>query len=214
MSINIGQILRDMIYIFDKYKFCKMIIIILAILLSGFFSIIIKNPIISVFFLVLAFFYSSIIFIYFNLEFLAFIIIIIYAGALIMLFLFVIMMLNLKIVEFYNNFYNYLPIACYISLLFYMNILFIFFNDYNSIEDINHEYYHYISLIDTRNNIYLIGELIYNFYNHLLIITSLILLISMMGSIILTMNTNINNSNLYNEVYINILDMQIYDKKI
>jgi len=130
-----------------------------------------------------------------------------------MLFLFVIMMLNLKIVEFYNNFYNYLPIACYISLLFYTNILFISFNDYNSIEDINHEYYHYISLIDTRNNIYLIGELIYNFYNHLLIITSLILLISMMGSIILTMNTNINNSNLYNEVYINILDMQIYDKK-
>jgi len=131
-----------------------------------------------------------------------------------MLFLFVIMMLNLKIVEFYNNFYNYLPIACYISLLFYTNILFISFNDYNSIEDINHEYYHYISLIDTRNNIYLIGELIYNFYNHLLIITSLILLISMMGSIILTKNTKINNLNLYNEVYINILDMQIYNKKI
>src|SRR3546814_8349772 len=96
--------------------FFLIIICSLAVIIS-------HNPVQSVYFLILVFAFSSILFIILGAEFLAVLVIIIYVGAISILFLFVVMMLNLRIMELYSNFYNYLPIGRFIGLFF----LFAFF---------------------------------------------------------------------------------------
>jgi NADH-quinone oxidoreductase subunit J len=189
--------------------------VLVVLLTCGWLSLISKNPIISVFFLILTFFFSSIIFIYLDLEFLAFILLIIYVGALTMLFLFVIMMLNLRMIEIYDNFFNYLPVACYINLLFCAGILFYFLGDYTHFDnEINsYGYESYIVPLYVESNLYLIGEVIYGFYNYLLIVASLILLVSMIGSVILTLDPKVDELDVYDEMYINTSNMLMLSRK-
>ena len=63
-------------------------------------------------------------------EFLAILVFIIYIGAISILFLFVIMLLNLRTIELYNTFFNYLPIGSFIGLLFFFEIFYIFSLDF------------------------------------------------------------------------------------
>ena len=64
-------------------------------------------------------------FIYMGADFIGLIILIVYIGAIAVLFLFVIMMLNIRILEF-QNFSIYLPLACFLSLIFLMEIVYIY----------------------------------------------------------------------------------------
>ena len=75
------------------------------LLLSSLFVLISQNPVHSVLFLILAFCNASGILFLFNAEFLGLVFIIIYVGAIAILFLFVVMMLNVKIYSSSNNFY-------------------------------------------------------------------------------------------------------------
>ena len=65
-----------------------------------------KNPIYSVLFLILAFFNSAALFLIANAEFLAMLLVIVYVGAVALLFLFVIMMLNIEFKNKINNFFE------------------------------------------------------------------------------------------------------------
>lgn len=82
--------------------------------------IISKNPIQSVFFLILIFLMTTIIFVLVGAEFLAIAVLIIYVGAIAILFLFVVMMLNLRILELYSSFHYHIPIGGIIGLFFFM----------------------------------------------------------------------------------------------
>jgi NADH-quinone oxidoreductase subunit J len=78
-----------------------------------------KNSITSVLYLILVFILNSLCFLLLGAEFLSILIIIIYIGAISILFLFVIMMLNLRIVEVYNTLISYFPIASFLSIFFF-----------------------------------------------------------------------------------------------
>ena len=87
-----------------------------------------RNPVFSVLFLILSFFNISALLFLLELEFLPIVFLVVYVGAVAVLFLFVLMMLNIKLAELRENTTHYLPIACFLFfyLLFRANFNFLF----------------------------------------------------------------------------------------
>jgi NADH-quinone oxidoreductase subunit J len=81
-----------------------------------------RNPVHSVLFLIIVFILNICFFFILGAEFLALIFLIIYVGAIAVLFLFIVMMLNIKAVELTEGFFQYLPVAYFIMYIFYMEI--------------------------------------------------------------------------------------------
>jgi NADH-quinone oxidoreductase subunit J len=90
---------------------------------SGLMVISSRNPVHSVFYLVLAFITTSLLLIIMGIEFLSILFIIVYVGAIAILFLFVVMMLNIKLVEIMDNTTRYVPIGFIIGFIFLSLIL-------------------------------------------------------------------------------------------
>src|SRR5437899_3816653 len=86
-----------------------------------------RNPVHSVLFLILAFFNAAALFLLIGAEFLAMILVIVYVGAVAVLFLFVVMMLNIDFVELRRGFVRYLPIGAAIGAVLLIELFFLFF---------------------------------------------------------------------------------------
>lgn len=171
------------------------------IIISSLLIIISKNSITSVLYLISVFILTSLMLLLLGAEFLSILIVIIYIGAISILFLFVIMMLNLRIVEVYNTLVSYFPIGCFLGLFFFFEFLFIVKVDLDflSINYLNNNYLELnlinYNLIWSSSNLYLIGDLLFNSFNYLLILAGLILLLAMLGSILLTLDKTYHNIN-------------------
>ena len=98
-------------------------------LVSGVMVITARNPVHSVLFLILVFCNAAGLLILLNLDFFAMIFLVVYVGAIAVLFLFVVMMLNIKLAEINENVLRYLPIGGLIGLLFLFEILVVIDND-------------------------------------------------------------------------------------
>ena len=178
-----------------------------------------KQPIQSLLSLILSFGMSSIIFMILGAEFLSLLIFIVYIGAIAVMFLFVIMMLNVKVVELRSFYLKYLPVGIFIILFFFFELfIYIYYDFFYFFSDFF--YINWINFIDFKGNIYLLGSIIYSNYFVLFLFLALILFISMLGSIILLVNwmdkkqTSINkeyyfesfNKNKINNLYISFKD--------
>ncbi len=86
-----------------------------------------RNPVHSVLFLILAFFNAAALFVLLGAEFLAMILIVVYVGAVAVLFLFVVMMLDIDFVELRRGFMNYLPLGGAIGGLIFFELAFVMF---------------------------------------------------------------------------------------
>src|SRR6201981_2559538 len=84
---------------------------------SGVFVVSARNPVHSVLFLIVAFFNSAALFVLIGAEFLAMILVIVYVGAVAVLFLFVVMMLNIDFLELRSGFVRYLPIGALVGFI-------------------------------------------------------------------------------------------------
>ncbi|MEE8549305.1 MAG: NADH-quinone oxidoreductase subunit J, partial [Alphaproteobacteria bacterium] len=85
-----------------------------------------RNPVHSVLFLIAAFFNAAGLFVLMGAEFLAMILVIVYVGAVLVLFLFVVMMLDINFVEMRQGFLQYLPIGGLIGVILLIELLFVF----------------------------------------------------------------------------------------
>ena len=83
-----------------------------------------RNPVHSVLFLILAFFNSAGLFVLMGAEFLAMILVVVYVGAVAVLFLFVVMMLDINFVELREGFLQYLPVGGLIGLILLVELVF------------------------------------------------------------------------------------------
>src|SRR5581483_2341982 len=83
-----------------------------------------RNPVYSVLFLILAFFNAAALFVLIGAEFVAMILIIVYVGAVAVLFLFVVMMLDINLARLKEGFLDYLPIGAMIGAALLAEILF------------------------------------------------------------------------------------------
>lgn len=99
-------------------------------LISGVMVITARNPVHSVLFLILVFCNAAGLLILLELDFFAMIFLVVYVGAIAVLFLFVVMMLNIKLSEVNENILRYLPIGGLIGILFLFEILIIVDNDF------------------------------------------------------------------------------------
>jgi NADH-quinone oxidoreductase subunit J len=105
-----------------------LILFLSLILLAALCVIFSKNIIQSVLYLILVFFLCSLLFIYLGADFIGLIILIVYIGAIAVLFLFVVMMLNIRLLENEFNFSIYMPIIVLLSLIFIFLSIYFFFN--------------------------------------------------------------------------------------
>ena len=161
-----------------------------------------KNPVHSVLFLILVFCNAAGLLILLGLDFFAMILLVVYVGAIAVLFLFVVMMLNIKIAEIHENILRYLPVGGIIGLLFLLEMFLIVDNDYIPIlptKSFNascvlaeqtefFSYVTYANKIQSWTNIESIGNLLYTSYFLFFLLSSLILLVAMIGAIVLTMH--------------------------
>jgi NADH-quinone oxidoreductase subunit J len=120
-------------------------------------------------------------------DFIGLIILIVYIGAIAVLFLFVVMMLNIRLLENAFNFSIYIPIIIFLSLIFIFQVIYFFFNIFNLHETESLIYYFNWNF---SNSIQMssIGELLFNRLYILFIGAAFLLLIAMIGAIVLTMD--------------------------
>lgn len=183
----------------NNYFIYYLIFFFVLLVFSSFMVITSRNPIQSVLFLILVFLFSTIIFVFVGAEFIALLTLIIYVGAIAILFLFVIMLLNLRVVEIYSGYFNYLPIAGFITLFFLIILINLIINENNVIlllDTNNITYHNWISIYNYKTNLNLIGELLFNYFSIYFIIAAFILLVSMIGTIVLTLDNEIKTNNL------------------
>ena len=156
-----------------------------------------KNPVHSVLFLILVFFNAAGLLILLGLDFFAMIFLVVYVGAIAVLFLFVVMMLNIKLAEINEKRLRYLPVGGFLGLLFLFEIFLIVDNDLIPLIGNAGEYSpesgftQWALFVDSLTNIEALGLLIYTFYFAFFLMASLILLVAMIGAIVLTMHKGV-----------------------
>ena len=142
-----------------------------------------RNTIHAVFFLILDFVSVSCLFIMMGAEFLGMLILIVYVGAVAVLFLFVVMMLNVNYSDLKSGFLNYLPFGGLIGLVLIIEIgLMIGTWKYRDTFIKTSE----IKINSNLSNTEAIGNVLYTEYLHYFQISGLILLVAMIGAILLT----------------------------
>ena len=152
--------------------------------LSGLMVISSRNPVHSVLFLILAFFNSAGLFVLLGAEFLAMLLVVVYVGAVAVLFLFVVMMLDINFAELRDGFQRYMPLGLGVGGILLAEILFVFFNREEMPENLN--------LVSEVSNTRALGRVLYTDYIYLFQVAGLILLVAMIGAITLTLRKREN----------------------
>ncbi len=154
---------------------------------SALMVILSRNPVHSVLFLILAFFNAAGLFMIAGAEFLALILIVVYVGAVAVLFLFVVMMLDVDFVELREGFLQYLPIGAVIGLVLLAELLIVLGASIISPE-VAGPALQPIPDMAERSNIAALGDLLYTRYIFFFQLAGLILLVAMIGAIVLTLH--------------------------
>ena len=155
-----------------------------VLLASAVMVVVSRNSVHSVLFLILAFFNAAALFVLLGAEFIAFILVIVYVGAVAVLFLFVVMMLDINSQKLRQGFRRYLPIGITVGLILLVQLVFIastwMFDPKGLIEPKN-------PAPDTVENTRQIGQMLYTIYFYPFQVSGLILLVAMIGAIVLTL---------------------------
>jgi NADH-quinone oxidoreductase subunit J len=127
-----------------------------------------------------------------NLEFLPITFLVVYVGAIAVLFLFVVIILNIKISELTNSLYQYLPIGGLIGFVFLIEMFLIIDSDLIPILSnlIINCFLNWTILFDQLTNTQLIGQLVYTYYFYAFILAGAVLLIALVGAIVRTLQSN------------------------
>ncbi|MPY75278.1 MAG: NADH-quinone oxidoreductase subunit J [Alphaproteobacteria bacterium] len=145
-----------------------------------------RNPVHSVLFLILAFFNSAALFVLLGAEFLAMILVVVYVGAVAVLFLFVVMMLDINFAALRQGFLQYLPIGALIGIVLLAELVFVFAS-WTFSPDVAAVIAAPTPAAAQVSNTHALGRLIYTHYVYLFQAAGLILLVAMVGAIVLTL---------------------------
>lgn len=156
------------------------------LLLSALGVISARNPVHSVLFLILAFFNASALFLLTGAEFLAFILLIVYVGAVAVLFLFVVMMLNIDVAEARARLAHYTPISLVVTGVMLLELL-VAFSGYKFLKNTGTISFDPILAGANISNTQLLGDALYTKYAFYFELSGLVLLIAMICSIVLTL---------------------------
>jgi NADH-quinone oxidoreductase subunit J len=152
---------------------------------AGFMVIATRNTVHAVLYLIFAFFNAAGLFLLLGAEFLAMILIVVYVGAVMVLFLFVVMMLEVDFAALRAGFIKYLPVGVTVGLLLLVELVFVV-GAWLTAPDL-------VSDAPTPpmaevSNTQALGEILYTRYVYLFEAAGLILLVAMVGAIVLTLH--------------------------
>ncbi|QIB35660.1 NADH-quinone oxidoreductase subunit J [Ancylobacter pratisalsi] len=155
---------------------------------SAFMVIASRNPVHSVLFLILTFVNAAGLFILIGAEFLAMMLVVVYVGAVAVLFLFVVMMLDVDFVELRQGFLQYLPVGALVGLVFLAELVLVF-GSWTFGEGVTGAVLPAAS--DVSNTVQ-IGRVLYTDYVYFFQTAGLVLLVAMIGAIVLTLRHRTN----------------------
>ena len=167
------------LYSISFYLFSSIIVLSALMVISA------KNPVHSVLFLILSFVSASGLFVLLGAEFLAMILVVVYVGAVAVLFLFVVMMLDINFVKLREGFLQDLPFGDLLGIVLFTELGILFLTDKLSVMSLI-EFSTYPIFSETENTKDL-GSVLYTDYFYLFQLSGLILLVAMIGSIVLTL---------------------------
>jgi NADH-quinone oxidoreductase subunit J len=153
---------------------------------SAFMVIAAKNPVHSVLFLILAFVNAAGLFLLLGAEFLAMILVVVYVGAVAVLFLFVVMMLDVDFAELRQGFLQYLPVGVLVGMVFLVELVLVVGAWATSPGLIKAVESPVLSL-ERVTNTEAIGRVLYTTYIHYFQLAGIVLLVAMIGAIVLTL---------------------------
>jgi NADH-quinone oxidoreductase subunit J len=153
---------------------------------SAFMVIAAKNPVHSVLFLILAFVNAAGLFVLMGAEFLAMILVVVYVGAVAVLFLFVVMMLDVNFAELRQGFLNYLPVGALVGVVFLVELLLVV-GAWAIGPDVAKTVTAPIPPPTDVSNTEALGLVLYTRYIFFFQTAGLVLLVAMIGAIVLTL---------------------------
>ena len=185
----------------------------LVAVLSALMVISARNPVHSVLFLILSFVNASGLFVLLGAEFLAMILVVVYVGAVAVLFLFVVMMLDINFVKLREGFLQYLPFGALLGIVLIIELGILFLT--RSFSENSLSKFVESPVMNDVENTKLIGQVLYTDYFYLFQISGLILLVAMVGSITLTLRDRgqVKRQNISQQNYVNAND-SIEKKKV
>src|SRR5271167_4712201 len=145
-----------------------------------------KNPVHSVLFLILAFVNAAGLFVLLGAEFLAMILIVVYVGAVAVLFLFVVMMLDVDFAELRQGFLNYLPVGATVGVIFLVELLLVV-GTWAIGPGVQRTITAPIAPLSQVSNTEALGLVLYTRYVYFFEAAGLVLLVAMIGAIVLTL---------------------------
>jgi NADH-quinone oxidoreductase subunit J len=157
-----------------------------VVIFSGGGVVLSRNPVYSVLWLILAFFNAAALFLLIGAEFIAMILVIVYVGAVAVLFLFVVMMLDINLAMVREGFLKYFPIGALIGIVLLLEIVFalgVFGGTSPTIAALNKAGAQVGAVENTRA----IGQVLYTQYFYLFQAAGAVLLVAMIGAIVLTL---------------------------
>jgi NADH-quinone oxidoreductase subunit J len=160
------------------YVFATVLIVAALLVVSA------RNPVHSVLFLILAFFNAAALFVLLGAEFLAMVLVVVYVGAVAVLFLFVVMMLDIDFTELRQGFLNYAPLGMAIAVVFFGELA-IIGGAWVLSPSLSTAVAHPTPAGVTNTEA--LGRILYTNYVHVFQGAGMVLLVAMIGAIVLTL---------------------------
>lgn len=181
------QIESILYYVFSSIAIVSALMVIFA-----------QNPVHSILFLILTFCNSSFIMFLIGAEFLGLIFIMVYVGAIAVLFLFVIMMLDIRRRSKEKSLFWDIFLTVIVGLIFFIEMFFMIESTYvsmdafteNALNNLGYVDLYYSLKFKVLGGLKILGLLLYTHYSYYFFISGLVLLVAMIGAIILTLNKN------------------------
>jgi NADH-quinone oxidoreductase subunit J len=164
---------------FEKFLFY---VFALILVFAAVRVITVRNSVHAALFLVLAFFTSAALWLLIEAEFLAITMVLVYVGAVMVLFLFVVMMLDINVDPVREGFIKYLPVGATVALLIVIEMVLVVSSGYFSTDQ-----YNLVAHAADYSNTKELGSVLYTFYVYPFEIASVILLVAIIAAISLTM---------------------------
>ncbi|QXK92348.1 NADH-quinone oxidoreductase subunit J [Neoehrlichia mikurensis] len=149
------------------------------LVVSAITVIIASNPVYSVLSLILTFFISSTLFILLGAEFIAMLIIIVYVGAVAVLFLFVVMMIDIDYSRIKQGFTKYFIISLMCGVVFFVDVVLVIQNSHMRSDMVKNQ--------NNMENVFMIGNVIYTDYMYAFHLSGILLLVSIVSALVLAL---------------------------
>ena len=154
-----------------------------VLVVSSLAVITVRNPVHAALFLVLAFFTSAAVWLLLEAEFLAITLVLVYVGAVMVLFLFVVMMLDINVARMREGFMRYLPVGLIVGVLIAVEMVLVVGPDQFGLERVPEPAQHGADYSNTKE----LGRILYTVYVYPFELAAAILLVAIVAAILLTM---------------------------